>query len=131
MHFSMTLFVCHFIPIFEVSKRIVCLYFCPGSFCYLPAYFLFWPFTFIQKFDCDIIFTSRINLVTSTTSMLIKLLQIIWDYVTGLEKLVFLVHRSPAPKSKFRSMFCTSHLLVTLGGTHVCLIMYLAVYQIK
>ena len=94
---SMTLFVCHFIPPNEISKGILCLYFCPGSFHHLSAYFLFRPFTFTQKSDCDITCTSRINFVLSVTSIitvLVKLLQMLWGYVTRLGSVSFFVSLS-------------------------------------
>ena len=50
-------------------------------------FFFFWPFIFTEKSDCDIIFNSRIKLVLSVTiiiAMLVKLLQMIWGYVTSI-----------------------------------------------
>ena len=48
---------------------------------------LFWPFIFTEKSDCDIIFNSSIKLVLSVTIIIalsVKLLQMIWGYVTNI-----------------------------------------------
>ena len=63
--------------------------YCTGHFINLPAsiFFFFWPFIFTEKSDCDIIFNSRIKLVLSATiiiAMLVKVLQMIWGYVTSI-----------------------------------------------
>ena len=50
-------------------------------------FFFCWPFIFTEKSDCDIIFNSRIKLVLSATiiiAMLVKVLQMIWGYVTSI-----------------------------------------------
>ena len=84
--FHLTLFLCHFIPSCNVSKCIVCLCSSVNTFVHLSASFLVWLLTFTDKSDCEILFTSMINLVLSVTNiipMLVKLFQMIWGYVTS------------------------------------------------
>ena len=108
---SITLFVYHFILPCEVSKGIVYLYVCCGSFHHVSLNFLFWPFTFTQKFDCDNRCTSRINLVLSLTciiAMLVKLLEMVWAYITR-----FLVSVSLCP-CLYLWFFKIFHIIVIL-----------------
>lgn len=76
----MTLFVSHVVRSCEVSEDIACgpafvMFFCPTA-C-LPR--LVWPFTLNEKFDCDITFAPKINIVLSVISVMKKtiLLQMI------------------------------------------------------
>ena len=83
--FSMKLFMCSFVPFHEFSE-ILCVHL-PGPFLLsICQPLLVWPFTFTEKSDCDITFTPTINLalsVISTITILVKLLQMIWCYVTN------------------------------------------------
>lgn len=56
------------------------------TYLHLSASFLVLPFTFTKKSDCEITITSKIILMLSVNSiilMLVKLLQMIWGYVTS------------------------------------------------
>ena len=56
------------------------------------------------------------------------------QHSTGIDKLGFLVHKSPCSQKQVQENLYTSRalvLLVTLGGTSVPLIVYLALYQMK
>ena len=67
---SMALFLCYFVPPWEVSECIVCL--CLYQFFCLTLHL---P----KKFDCD-----KVNLVLSVitiTVVLVKLSQMIWGYI--------------------------------------------------
>ena len=83
------MYVIQYFP--KKSVKVFCLCSSDGSFVHLPASFLVWPFTFTEKSDCDIKFTSKINLMLSVNDiikMLVKLLQTIWGYVTRCAVLV-------------------------------------------
>ena len=83
------LYLCATLYLLLNSVKVLCVSLFVPLLSTISLPFLVWLFTFFEKYDCDITFTPKINLVLSVIhiiKILIKLAQMIWCYVTTLHK---------------------------------------------
>ena len=79
LRLSMILFTCHLVSPREVTEGFLCLFPCASYLIYLSA--SDWPSTFIDKSDSDMV-TLLLSVITIIT-ILVKLMQLFWGYVTS------------------------------------------------